>query len=79
MGYLFLINVIVILILAEDVIAIFYDVLALQFIQQLDDIGFSLSKVSTWPVQVNRCCHHTFELQICLGCMCMVTNNNFYA
>lgn len=45
MGYLFLINVIIILVQADDVIAIFYDVLALQFIQQLDDIGFGISKV----------------------------------
>lgn len=36
MGYLFLAGVIVVLITADGVIDIFYDVLALQFIQQLD-------------------------------------------
>jgi len=45
MGYLFLVNVIVILICADGVIDIFYDVLALQFIQQLDDIAFAISKM----------------------------------
>ena len=54
MGYLFLANVIVILILAEDVIAIFYDVLALQFIQQLDDIGYSLSKMDVLGKRMHR-------------------------
>lgn len=44
MGYLFLLNVLVVLVYAEGVIEIFYDVLALQFIQQLDDIGFFLCK-----------------------------------
>ncbi len=39
-GYLFLINVLLVLIQAEDVLTIFYDVLALQFVQQLDDIAF---------------------------------------
>lgn len=45
MGYLFLVNVIIILIQADEVLAIFYDVLALQFIQDLDDIAFELSKM----------------------------------
>eukprot|EP00984_Skeletonema_dohrnii_P028459 scaffold18452_cov71-Skeletonema_dohrnii-CCMP3373.AAC.1 len=45
MGYLFLANVVAILVLAEDVLEIFYDVLALQFLQQLDDIAFSVSKI----------------------------------
>ena len=40
MGYLFLVNVLLVLVHAEDVLTIFYDVLALQFVQQLDDIGF---------------------------------------
>ena len=40
MGYLFLVNVLLVLVQAEDVLTIFYDVLALQFVQQLDDIGF---------------------------------------
>lgn len=45
MGYLFLANVVVILVNASDVLEIFYDVLALQFLQQLDDIAFSVSKM----------------------------------
>ena len=45
MGYLFLANVVAILVIAENVLEIFYDVLALQFLQQLDDIAFSVSKI----------------------------------
>jgi len=45
MGYLFLTNVVLILVQAENVLEIFYDVLALQFLQQLDDIAFTISKM----------------------------------
>lgn len=44
LGYLFLGNVLLILIQANNVLEIFYDVLALQFLQQLDDIAFTVSK-----------------------------------
>lgn len=44
-GYFFLMNVFLVLIQANGVIEIFYDVLALQFVQQLDDIAFSLGKM----------------------------------
>jgi hypothetical protein len=45
-GYLFLLNVLLILVLSSGVLEIFYDVLALQFLQQLDDIAFNLSRMS---------------------------------
>mmetsp|Transcript_19848 Transcript_19848/g.33804 ORF Transcript_19848/g.33804 Transcript_19848/m.33804 type:complete len:668 (-) Transcript_19848:2283-4286(-) len=45
-GYLFLLNVLLILVQASNVLDIFYDVLALQFLQQLDDIAFSLARMS---------------------------------
>jgi hypothetical protein len=45
-GYLFLLNVLLILVQASGVLDIFYDVLALQFLQQLDDIAFSLARMS---------------------------------
>lgn len=45
MGYLFLANVVLILVQASEVLEIFYDVLALQFLQQLDDIAFTVSKM----------------------------------
>lgn len=44
-GYLFLVNVIIILMQSRAVIEIFYDVLALQFVQSLDDIAFRMSKM----------------------------------
>jgi len=55
-GYFFLLNVFVILIQARDVIEIFYDVLALQFVQQLDDIAFSLSKIDVLGRRMLRAC-----------------------
>ncbi len=48
MGYLFLANVVLILVQASEVLEIFYDVLALQFLQQLDDIAFSVSKMEVF-------------------------------
>lgn len=48
MGYLFLINMFIVVARADEVIGIFYDVLALQFIQQLDDISFSLAKIDVF-------------------------------
>lgn len=40
--------------MAEDVLEIFYDVLALQFIQQLDDIAFSVSKLDVLGKRLQR-------------------------
>ena len=54
MGYLFLVNVLIVLIQADTVIEIFYDVLALQFIQKLDDIGFSVSKMEVLGKRLQR-------------------------
>jgi len=45
LGYFFLFNVLLILIKATGVLVIFYDVLALQFIAELDDMAFSLAKL----------------------------------
>mmetsp|Transcript_40394 Transcript_40394/g.87235 ORF Transcript_40394/g.87235 Transcript_40394/m.87235 type:complete len:579 (-) Transcript_40394:585-2321(-) len=45
LGYIFLLNVLLILIKATGVLEIFYDVLALQFIAELDDMAFSLAKL----------------------------------
>ena len=56
MGYLFLINVLLVLIQAEDVLTIFYDVLALQFVQQLDDIGFRLARLDVFGRRMQRAC-----------------------
>ena len=44
-GYMFLLNVIVFIVQANEVIEMFYNLLALQFIQELDDIGFKLCKM----------------------------------
>eukprot|EP00984_Skeletonema_dohrnii_P011244 scaffold4470_cov99-Skeletonema_dohrnii-CCMP3373.AAC.5 len=46
MGYLFLLNVLFILIKSRDVLQIFFDFVALQFIQQLGDIAFKLARMS---------------------------------
>ncbi|KAL7517346.1 hypothetical protein ACHAWX_002277 [Stephanocyclus meneghinianus] len=44
MGYLFLFNLFITLVQAESVITIFFDVLALEFVQKLDDNAFILSQ-----------------------------------
>lgn len=56
MGYYFLVNAYHVLALATGVIEIFYDVLALQFIQQLDDISFSLCKLDVMGKTMLRAC-----------------------
>jgi len=56
MGYLFLTNVLLVLIQAEDVLTIFYDVLALQFVQQLDDIAFRLARMDVFGRRLQRAC-----------------------
>ena len=56
MGYLFLVNVLLVLIQASDVLTIFYDVLALQFVQQLDDIGFRLARMDVFGRRLQKAC-----------------------
>jgi hypothetical protein len=56
LGYLFLINVFVICVQAKDVLEIFYNVLALEFISQLDDIAFALAKMDVLGRQMQRAC-----------------------
>lgn len=53
-GYLFLVNALVVLIQAEEVLPIFYDTLALQFIQRLDDIVFAVSKMEVLGIRMQR-------------------------
>jgi len=48
MGYLFLVNVLLILMQASNVIEIFFDFIALQFLQQLDDIAFNLARMGVF-------------------------------
>ncbi|KAL7549657.1 hypothetical protein ACHAWF_012923 [Thalassiosira exigua] len=56
LGYLFLVNVFVILAQATAVLDIFYDVLALQFIAELDDIAFELAKKDFLGKRLGRAC-----------------------
>ena len=56
LGYSFLVNVFVILAQATGVLDIFYDVLALQFIAELDDIAFSLAKIEVLGRRLQRAC-----------------------
>jgi hypothetical protein len=48
MGYLFLVNVLLILMQASNVMDIFFDFIALQFLQQLDDIAFNLARMGVF-------------------------------
>jgi len=68
LGYAFLVNVYIILAQATGVLEIFYDVLALQFIQQLDDIGFNIAKLGIVGQRLRHACtarlfHTEFEKQ----------------
>jgi len=56
LGYTFLINVFLILAQATGVLDIFYDVLALQFISELDDMAFLLAKKDVFGKQLQRAC-----------------------
>ncbi|KAL7519551.1 hypothetical protein ACHAWX_004352 [Stephanocyclus meneghinianus] len=44
MGNLFLLNLFVTIVQADDVITIFFDILALEFVQHLDDVAFELGR-----------------------------------
>jgi len=44
MGYLFLLNLFVTIVQADHVITIFFDILALEFVQHLDDMAFELGR-----------------------------------
>mmetsp|Transcript_21329 Transcript_21329/g.32560 ORF Transcript_21329/g.32560 Transcript_21329/m.32560 type:complete len:501 (-) Transcript_21329:217-1719(-) len=48
MGYLFLVNVLFLLMMSDNVIDIFFDFIALQFLQQLDDISFNLARMGVF-------------------------------
>jgi hypothetical protein len=56
LGYLFLINVFVVLIQAKEVLEIFYNILALEFLIQLDDISFVLSKMDVLGKHMRLAC-----------------------
>jgi len=53
---MFLYNVVLVLARATGVIEIFYDVLAIQFVQQLDDIAFALAKKDVLGKEMQRAC-----------------------
>jgi hypothetical protein len=66
LGYLFIVNMFVVVIQATRVIDIFFNVLALQFLQQVDDIAFRLAKMDVFGKRVKkastrRCFRSEFE------------------
>ena len=54
MGYLFYFNMFIVVAQATAVIDIFFDVLALQFLQQVDDIAFKLAKWDVFGKRLKR-------------------------
>ena len=54
MGYLFIVNMFVVVVQATRVIDIFFNVLALQFLQQVDDIAFRLAKMDVFGKRVKK-------------------------
>jgi len=66
MGYLFYFNMFTVVAQSTAVIEIFFDVLALQFLQQVDDIAFRLAKMDVFGKRLKRastrkCFRATFE------------------
>ncbi|KAL7552728.1 hypothetical protein ACHAWF_015965 [Thalassiosira exigua] len=53
-GYLFLLNMFVVVVQSEGVIDIFFDAMALQFLQQIDDIAFRLAKMDVLGKHLKR-------------------------
>ena len=51
---MFLVNVTIFIILSDEVIQMFYDLLALEFIQELDDVGFILCKMDVFGKRLQR-------------------------
>jgi len=56
LGYAFLANAFVIIAQSEGVLNIFFNVLALQFLEELDDIAFELAKKEVLGVHLRRAC-----------------------
>ena len=56
LGYLFLINVFVVLIQSKEALEIFYNILALEFLIQLDDISFVLSTMGVLGKHMRLAC-----------------------
>ena len=54
MGYIFLFNMFLVIAQASGVLDIFYDMLSLQFIQQLDDIAFKLARIDVFGKRLKR-------------------------
>ncbi|KAL9186453.1 hypothetical protein ACHAXT_005691 [Thalassiosira profunda] len=55
-GYFFLLNVLMVLVQATGVLDMFYNLMALQFVQQLDDIAFSLAKLDVFGKKLQAAC-----------------------
>jgi len=53
-GYFFILNMFVVVVQATGVIDIFFDVLALQFLQQVDGIAFRLAKMDVFGKHIKR-------------------------
>ena len=47
-GYIFLVSVMLLLMMADNVLDIFFDFIALQFLQQLDDVAFNLARMGVF-------------------------------
>ena len=67
-----MVNVFLVLIQARAVLDMFYDLLALEFVQKLDDIAFGLAKLDALGVTLRRACtakcfRAEFEKQRFLG------------
>jgi len=51
-GYMFLIALFVNVVQSDDVLSVFFDVLALQFLESIDDVAFNLGKRGFWGTAI---------------------------
>lgn len=63
-GYLFLAAVFLVIVQASEVLPVFYDMLALQFVQSIDDVTFSLAKKDFFGVRLFEATNKEFS--VCL-------------
>ena len=63
MGYLFLLNLFLTIVQADNVIGIFFDILALEFVQKLDDVSYDLSKKYMLGRRMLRAASKEYKIQ----------------
>ncbi len=62
-GYLYLLSVFLVIVQAYNVLDIFYDLLALQFVQSIDDVSFNLARKEMFGARLFAATNHDQMIQ----------------